>query len=184
MARPRKRRKTKVEKKMEPGRAVLPEDRIRRAAEVLKPPSKRGRRRRVLGPLATETVECGQTEIETRVLRAMQTLRAMPDGDRRMMSMKVGWPEYTREYLDAYGADNARMPRFRPTPADVSDYLTALSWVRHLPRYHWNLIWARSFGYSFGVMAKFTGQSDETVRRHYREAITDVWMAANGLKAA
>jgi hypothetical protein len=122
-------------------------------------------------------------DVERRVLRAMQTLRAVPDRERRYWSSKSIWPDYVREHMDAYASVEAPMPRFRPTPADISDYLTALSWVRHLSRSDWRLLWWRSFGFSFGLMGKYVGKSDETVRRHYRDAMIDVWTAANNISS-
>lgn len=109
----------------------------------------------------------------------MKTLRAVPDKERRFFIVKSSSPDYVREYIDAYDPDDDAMPRFQPTPADVSDYLTALSWVRHLDKAAWRILWWRSFDVSFGLIGKNIGRSDETARKRYETAITDAWIAAN-----
>lgn len=133
------------------------------------------------GPLATETTNCSIAECETRVMRAMRTLRAMPDKERRFFVVKSGMPAHVQEQIDAYASVEARAPRFTPTPFDVTDYLTALSWARHLPKHQWRILWWRSFGLSFGQIAAYIGRSDETARRNFKEAIIDAWTAANGI---
>ncbi len=112
-------------------------------------------------------------------MRAMKTLRAVPDRERRFFIVKSSSPDYIREYLDAYDPDDDIQPRFQPTPRDISDYLTALSWVRHLDRSAWKILWARSFDVSFGLIGKQIGRSDETARKRFETAITDAWIAAN-----
>jgi hypothetical protein len=159
---------------------LLPEDRIMHQQSAV--PKRRQRRER--GPLAIETGAFGRREVEERILRGMKTLRALPDHERRFFLVKSGYPDFLQDHMDAYASVEAGVPRFRPTPMDVSDYLRALSWVRHLSREKWQLIWWRSFDFSFGLMAKYRGQSDETTRRHYREAVTDAWIAANGMARA
>lgn len=173
----RARRKPQIAKK--PSGLVLPEDRLMR--QQMRP---RRRQKRVRGPLPTETGEFDYADVEERILRGMKTLRALPDHERRFFMVKSGYPDFVQEHMDAYAAVEARAPRFRPTPKDVSGYLMALSWVRHLDRMKWQLLWWRSFEFSFGLMAQHTGQSDETMRRHYREAVTDAWAAANGFAQA
>lgn len=120
-------------------------------------------------------------EVEDRLLRAMQTLRSVPDRERRFFIVKSNAPEYVQEYIDAYASVEVSAPKFRPSPEDVSDYLNVLMWVRHLPKNSWNILWWRSFGLSFGVIAEYIGRSDETARTRYKEALTDAWMAATGL---
>lgn len=163
---------------MEPGRAILDEDQASWVTGrfTLKPELRVYR-----GPLATETVNCSIADCETRLMRAMMTLRAMPDRERRFFIVKSNMPPYVQEQIDAYAAVEEHAPRFEPTPFDVGDYLTALSWARHLPRTQWRILWWRSFGLSFGQIAHYIGRSDETARRNFKEAIIDVWTAANGL---
>lgn len=122
-------------------------------------------------------------DVETRLLRAMQTVRALPDRERRFFVVKSGHPDYVQEHIDAYASVEAIAPRFKPSPADVSDCLRALSWARALQKPAWKIVWWRSFGLSFGLIAKYIGRSDETARRQYKEAIIDAWAAANRLAA-
>ena len=161
-----------------PGMAVLDEDRLRGANGRfhLKPQEK------VLhGPVAVETGNFSMRDVEQRLLRAMKTLRSMPDDERRHFVLRSGSPPHVQEQIDAYASVEAFAPKFKPSPADVSGYLMALSWMRHQPKHMWSIVWWRSFELSFGIIGQYLGQSDETARRKYREAITDAWQAANGI---
>lgn len=173
----RGKRKPQIAKK--PSGLVLPEDRLMHQQMRHK-----RRQKRIPGPVATETGSYHINDVEDRIMRGMKTLRSLPDPERRFFFVKSSYPPFVQEHMDAYAAVEAQAPRFRPTPSDVSGYLTALSWVRHLSRNKWQLLWWRSFEMSFGMMAQRIGQSDETARRHYREALTDAWAAANGLLEA
>lgn len=118
------------------------------------------------------------TEIEEfseRVLCAFKTLRALPDPDARFFQYRSLWPDTTQSTEEAYGYDLARMPRFRPSPADVSDCLPILALMRGIPRREWRLIWWRSLGFSFRGIAMRIGRSDETARCRYWDVIRKVW---------
>lgn len=162
--------------KPEPGRARLDEDRGYVTGRMkLKVPERAARPAAV-----TELESVSLLDVEARLLRAMQTLRALPDRELRFFVVKSGHPSHVQEYIDAYAAADIKPPRFQPTPADVSDYLRVLSWTRCLDKNAWKLIWWRSFDISFGRISRYIGRSDETARRRYKEAMVDVWAAANG----
>lgn len=112
----------------------------------------------------------------------MKTIRALPDKERRFFVVKGASLPYLQEYMDAYASADVKVAAFVPAPKDISDCLIALSWVRHVERKSWKIMWLRSFGFSFGLIAKYIGRSDETARRWYREGITDAWSAANGIQ--
>ncbi|RWO22876.1 MAG: hypothetical protein EOS09_19370 [Mesorhizobium sp.] len=114
-------------------------------------------------------------------MTAMKTIRAMPDRERRFFIVKGASIPYIQEAMTAYASSDVRVAAYVPTPQDVSDCLVALSWVRHVDKKSWKIMWMRSFGFSFGLIAKYIGRSDETARRWYREGITDAWSTANGL---
>lgn len=118
-------------------------------------------------------------DVERRFLRSCKTLRALPDRERRFHTVESSWPEYVREAAEAYGYNEAAMPRFRPTPFDVSDMLTALAWARGLQPNEFRLAWWRSFDLSFGQISRRIGKSDETARRYYRDVIVKTWAKAN-----
>lgn len=166
-------------KRTEPGRAVLDEN----LTWVTGSMSLRKQERVYRGPMVADAANASMRDVEGRVIRAMKTLRSLPDRERRFFGIKSGHPPHVQEQIDAYASVEAMAPRFTPTPFDVSDYLRALSWTRHLPKHQWKIIWWRSFGLSFGLIAQYIGQSDETARRKYREAITDAWTAANSVAA-
>jgi hypothetical protein len=129
----------------------------------------------------TETVFAPHRDIESRLMTAMKTIRAMPDPERRFFIVKGASLPYLQEYMDAYASTDVKVAAYVPTPQDVSDCLVALSWVRHVDKKSWKIMWMRSFGCSFGLIAKYIGRSDETARRWYREGITDAWSTANGI---
>jgi hypothetical protein len=118
-------------------------------------------------------------DIERRLLRACMTLRALPDPERRFQAVRSAWPEMQKEPGEAYGYNDATIPRFRPSPADVSDFLVALSWVRGMNWNDFRLIWWRSYDVSFKQISWRIGRSDETARVRFRDAILQAWHAAN-----
>lgn len=118
-------------------------------------------------------------EIERRILRACRTIRALPDAERKYFALHNAWPEMVREAEEAYGYNESLMPRFRPSPQDVSDCLVALAWARGISRRAWRLVWWRSFGISFKQIGFRVGRSDETARRWYKDAILGLWHEAN-----
>lgn len=118
-------------------------------------------------------------DVERRFLRACKTCRALPDRERRFHKVETGWPEIVREASDAYGYTEVTLPRFRPTPFDVSDMLTALAWARGLQQNEFRLAWSRSFDLSFGQIGRRIGRSDETARRYYKDVMIKLWAVAN-----
>jgi hypothetical protein len=118
-------------------------------------------------------------DVERRFIRSCKTLRAVPDRERRFQKVESCWPEFVREAAEAYGYTEATMPRFRPTPFDVSDMLTALAWARKLQDNEFRMAWWRSFDLSFGQIGRRIGKSDETARRYYRDVMIKVWTSAN-----
>lgn len=118
-------------------------------------------------------------EVEKRILRACKTLRAIPDPEAKYQVIHNMWPEVVRSSDDAYGYTEARMPRFRPNPRDISDMLTALAWARALEKREFRLIWWYSCGYSFRSIALRIHRSHETARARYNDALLKVWNCAN-----
>lgn len=123
-------------------------------------------------------------DVEDRILRSCKTLRALPDRERRFQVLANVWPEILQDAEEAYGYTEAIMPRFRPSPSDVSDCLTALAWARAIPKKAFRFIWWRSFGLSFGMMGDIIGRSDELARQRYRTALVDIWYEAKRQEAA
>lgn len=117
--------------------------------------------------------------IERRLLRACKTLRALPDPERKYQQIHNCWPDTVRSVEDAYGYTDISFPRFKPSPADVSDMLIALAWVRGLEHDEFKLIWWRSFDVSYRHMGNKLHRSDEFARYKYRDAMLKVWHAAN-----
>lgn len=121
----------------------------------------------------------GLKEVEGRILTACRTLRALPDPDEKFRHIGTAWPEMLKSAAEAYGYTEAVMPRFRPSPADVSDCLLALSWARPVNWKEFRLIWWRSFDLSFHQMSMRIHRSHDTARRWYTDALYGVWHEAN-----
>lgn len=72
------------------------------------------------------------TRIEiTRELlrRAILTLAAIPDPDRRFRTgPKTAWPAFAQDW-HAYAARDATVREYTPTPDDIGRYLTVLDWL-------------------------------------------------------
>jgi hypothetical protein len=178
MARIRKKRDTNNKPGLPaPGCKALPEDdpaiRVTAKHRLHPQPPRRP------APAITQGARVSRTDVQERLITALKTLRALPDQEKRFFIVKSSSPDYVREYMDAYDPDNDYGPRFQPTPADVSDCLTALSWIRHLDKRAWQIVWWRSFDVSFGLIGKRIGRSDETARRRFEDVITDAWIAVN-----
>lgn len=121
------------------------------------------------------------TEIEDRLLRACKTLRAVPDPHSKFQHLASQWPEVLRLPEDAYGYTEQATPRFRPSPADVGDMLTALAWARALDKREFKLVWSRSLGYSFFQIGLRIGKSKWTAEDRYKDAMLKCWHEANTL---
>lgn len=161
----------------EPGRRRLPEDFgwISNRSTLKQQPE------RTSAPKVVSSCRVPRSDVERRLLTAMKTIRALPDRERRFFIIKSTSPDYIHEYMDAYNSVEELVPKFKPSPADVDDCLVALSWIRHLPKKSWQILWWRSFELSYGLIARYIGRSDETARKRFEEAITDAWAAANGV---
>lgn len=121
----------------------------------------------------------GVNDIERRILRACKTIRVLPDSEAKFFQYCSLWPIVAHSTEEAYGYDEARLPRFRPTPADVSDCLTALAWARGIPRRQWRLVWWRSLGWGFHHIAARIGRSDQEAKLRYQGVILNLWLTAN-----
>lgn len=141
--------------------------------------------RRLLHPpewVSEEILPIG--DIERRVMRACQTVRVLPDKEWQFLhGSRVSNLPIVREFRDAYASERSKV-KFIPTPRDVSDVLTALSWCNVLEKSEFRLVWWRSFGISFGQIAARLGKSDETARGRYRDALMRVYSRANSISRA
>jgi hypothetical protein len=124
-------------------------------------------------------------EMKARLLRACRTLRAMPDPTRKFQTLHNSWPDVVREVSESYGYTEERVPRFRPSPADVTDYLIALEWCRGLDKREFRLVWAMSYGISYHAiglrLASDRGRpySETRTREMCREVLLKCWANAN-----
>lgn len=119
------------------------------------------------------------------IRRAVLTIRALPDNERRWLGgPRSPAPDPIRSLAESYDseaarAETARAARFRPSPADVSRCLEVLSWLTWLGRRNDGrrdvaIITARAFGTPFWKLARRYGRSDETIRRWEAGAIAAI----------
>jgi len=114
------------------------------------------------------------------VERAILTGAALPDREMGFLHHRRSfWPEFRRLASEAYGYQEARRGRFRPSPRDISNFLPVydwLCWLRAQPDGERDLkiITAYAFGASFGKLAARFGRSDERVRQWHRAALAAI----------
>lgn len=115
------------------------------------------------------------------LVRAIRTLHALPDRD-YPHAVKNAWPDVVRDIRDAYGYTEARRPRFKPTPRDVSNVLEVLGWITWLE--HQNdgkrdaqVIVSRAYGFPWWQIGARFGRDPSTVRRWHDGAVTRVYSA-------
>lgn len=128
-------------------------------------------------------------EIERRVLRGIRTLAAQRDRERDWLRYKVVWPQTLVEWADLLARsenaeDHEPRERFEPTPFDVSDYLTALSWANGLTRTEREVLTLRAWEFSFNAIATRIGGNDAAASKVYRRALQYCFDAANATARA
>jgi hypothetical protein len=112
--------------------------------------------------------------VERRIIRALKTIRVLPDKEARFLTYIGTWPDYVLDYYEE------ERKRFKPTPADVGDCLDALDWLRGMQNRDIKFVYWRSYEFSFRQIGDKIGTSDETARTRYRDAMIRVWANANG----
>lgn len=111
--------------------------------------------------------------------RSLKTLRAVPDPHARFLAgPHCCLPEPIRDMRDAYGYEEARRPKFQPSPKDISRYLevltTLLPYLETLPdgRRLLRVVLARAHGAPYWKIGqRLGGCSDSNVRRLWSVAI-------------
>jgi hypothetical protein len=117
-------------------------------------------------------------DVERRMHRAICTINALPDPERRFQVMHNLWPQMVRSSEEAYGYEEERAPRFKPTPADVSDCLVALAWARAINRADFRVVRWRAHGFSYRWISTRLHRSHEHVRQRYRDIVLRLWERA------
>lgn len=118
--------------------------------------------------------------IERRLHRAILTLDATADPDARFRAPpQSACPDWIRDYHATHDPETLRSAipapaRFQPTPEDVDDMLTALTWITLETRWHYPLMRARAYGHSFQAIANVRGRTKEHWRRTYRQTLETV----------
>ncbi|WP_342643462.1 DUF6362 family protein [Rhodoligotrophos ferricapiens] len=122
----------------------------------------------------------GIAETADRIRRAILTMAAIPDPDARFVYSGVTLDyRAVRDVREAYGWDEARARRFRPTPRDIDDLLViwkALAWLVQKPngRRDLKLLMARAFDTPWWKLGMIFGRDERTLRRWQDGAVTAV----------
>jgi DNA-directed RNA polymerase specialized sigma24 family protein len=130
-----------------------------------------------------ELASLSPAAVESRILRALQTLWVMPDRERKFLYGSLAhsmWNE-ARDPGD-YADDEPARPRFKPSQFDVTDYLDALEWLRGLKSPEVRLIRFRSRGLSYAQIGDRIGRDQRTAKKRYSEALAKV--RTNALRQA
>lgn len=123
----------------------------------------------------SEIVAC-HLEVQDRIREAYDTLRRLPDDDRRFLTAgeRGSWPGYVRDW-QAYGADTVRMPRIPPTPGAIDRLHETLAWLiwveKQIPRSQ-KILWVCfGKGLSSARAARVVGIQRRTLQRLRRAAV-------------
>jgi hypothetical protein len=113
--------------------------------------------------------------VETLVERAVLTLLALPNKEKRALSKCGGaWPEVVRSVEEAYGYTPPRVRRFHPTAKDMTNLLTVWAWLAWLKRKSdsdYRLVVAVALSTQWHVLVVKYGVNERTVRRWHDAAI-------------
>ncbi len=119
--------------------------------------------------------ELARDDYEGRALRALWVHRWLDEPDRRLVAALKGgrsaWPEIVRD-MQAYGSEEAKEPKPRLKPADITDSNNAMPWFNGIESRAFSLLWNRgALGWSFQRMADSIYRPQEDARRFYNEAM-------------
>lgn len=126
--------------------------------------------------------------VATRLIRAHKTLRVQPDPEARFQrDMKAAWPTFRQDWWHAWETWNDQTTRakmdsdfrkFNPTPADVSDYLIALTWLKGVDRADWQFLRWDAFGYAPSDMAIAAKCDEGEAKRRVAAGYLGAWHEA------
>lgn len=137
-----------------------------------------GMRRERIEPAAFESPDDADA-IERRLLRALATDRALPDRERSRLRVRSGWPETCPGPGD-YPPE--AVTRFRPTKADLDDYLVVMGWFVRLDALERRACWLRARGATWKTMGAELDCHERTARQRYRAAVTRLGRIASGIE--
>ncbi|MGE5510496.1 MAG: hypothetical protein ACM31O_04490 [Bacteroidota bacterium] len=131
--------------------------------------------------------------VETRMQRALNTLRVYPDLDRRYrLGFKTAWPDIPPERWEEwrrYDSEDERahlnsiISRFEPTSRDVSDFEGNLStrpfdWFRVLDADDRWIVKRVAWGLSLSFLAELKNCSRQYMSQRYADCVLRLWVEA------
>lgn len=107
--------------------------------------------------------------------RAIRTHDALPDRYRQRV-----WPDYLQSSADAYGYNDAKPPKFRPSPKDVSNLLPVMGWLVWIREQNngerdFKIIMGRARNIAWWRLAQRYGRSERQVQRWYDGAVAAIY---------
>ena len=119
-------------------------------------------------------------DVQARLARAAETLRALRVSGMRPGGHRNTWPDVVQDFWDAYG-DNEKEPR-RGTPSSraIDEMDEVIGWLFWLDDRNARIVvWGKAMGIKTGKIADRLGVHRETARRWYREAVEIVLRRLN-----
>jgi hypothetical protein len=109
---------------------------------------------------------------EQRLLTALRVDHALVHSELAMMRVRA-YPLETRPGPGDYPPE--QITRFKPTRAELDDYLVVMAWFARLAGRDRELLWLRSLGFTLRSIAERKHRNVPTIRRQYKAAIIACW---------
>jgi Domain of unknown function (DUF6362) len=103
---------------------------------------------------------------------AADTLRRLPN--RRIGGYVSAWPEIVRDYWEAFGWHHAELRPIPPSPKAIDQMDETLRWLWWLEPDQARLVWARSTGKPWKVIAYDYGIDRTTAWRRWTYALVTI----------
>lgn len=108
-------------------------------------------------------------QVDDLLYEAAKTERMLPAV--RQSAKLTYWPETTAKDWLNYASETTRI-KLTPSPAQISDYETAINLLTKLPKIiDRQLVWARACGLSWARLGRQLGVDYRTVKRQHQDAL-------------
>lgn len=119
-------------------------------------------------------------EVIDRLEQAAATLKRMPKV--RLPECSGFWPEIIREFIEAYGYNDADVRLGPPSAEHISEMDEALTWILWLDKDEAKLVWMRANGIRWKSIVRRLGKCIKTQQTNYRVAIVKIVSILNSQK--
>ena len=115
--------------------------------------------------------------VATHIREAAETLRRLPE--RQALGLRSAWPEIARDFWEAYGWTDARVPLGPPSAAAIDRMEETLTWFRWLAPDDTRLLWLRAEGVRWKAICRRFRISRTTAWRRWAAALARIAEALN-----